>query len=90
MMIKKPAAYKAPSTSIARNCCLPARNALMSIVGIGNLPLVASCVAAIKPRVAAGSSASASAAPIKGTSVAIDSNAMNMKNSPDKASGCCI
>ena len=56
---------------------------------MGNLPLVASCVAAIRPSVAAGNSASASAAPIKGTNVATDSSAMNMKNNPDNASGCC-
>ena len=57
---------------------------------MGKLPLVASCVAAIRPSVAAGSRPSASAAPMKGTSVATDSRAMNMKNRPDIASGCLM
>jgi hypothetical protein len=55
--------------------------------GMGNLPRVASWVAAIRPSVAAGSSASASALPISGTMLAIDITAMNMKNRPESANG---
>ena len=73
---------------MARSRCRSARKALIKIDGIGNLPRVASRVAAISPSVAAGSSASASAAPTKGTSVATESIAMNMKKRPDIASGC--
>ena len=87
-MTRKPAAYRPPSTIMACLRCWPARKALMRMDGMGNLPLLASSVAAIRPSVAAGSSASASAAPTNGTRVASDSTAMNMKNSPDMASGC--
>ena len=73
---------------MARRRCRPARKALIRIDGIGNFPRVASCVAAISPSVAAGKSASASALPMNGSSVATDSIAINMKKRPDIASGC--
>ena len=55
---------------------------------MGNLPLLASCVAAINPTVAAGNTTNASAAPIKGICDTNEINAMNMKNKPPIASGC--
>ena len=55
---------------------------------MGNLPLLASCVAAIKPIVAAGNTTNANAAPINGICDTNEINAMNMKNKPPKASGC--
>jgi len=72
---------------MARNCWRPARKALISTVGIGNLPLSASRVAAIRPRVAAGNRVSASALPSTGITLTSDTTARNMKNSPDIASG---
>ena len=72
---------------MARIRSRPARKALIRIVGIGNLPLLASSVAAIRPSVAAGRRVRASALPTKGTRVATDIRAMNMKNRPAKASG---
>ena len=79
----------APSVTIALRRCRPARKALIKIDGMGNLPLVASCVAAIRPSVAAGNNARARAEPMKGSKDATDSIAMNMKNNPDMAKGCC-
>jgi hypothetical protein len=58
------------------------------MAGMGNLPLQASWVAAIKPMVAAGNTTKASAAPINGTCDTNEIKAMNMKNKPPIASGC--
>lgn len=55
---------------------------------MGNLPLLASCVAAIKPMVAAGNTTKASTVPTNGSCDTNEINAMNMKNKPPRASGC--
>ncbi len=49
---------------MARDSWRPARKALARIHGMGNLPLLVSCVAAMKPKVAAGSRPSTSALPM--------------------------
>ena len=58
------------------------------MAGIGNFPLVASCVAAISPSVAAGTMASARTTPTTGINEASVAAAMYMKKRPASASGC--
>jgi hypothetical protein len=53
---------------MARMRWRPARKALSSTVGMGNLPLTASCVAAIRPSVAAGTIMNARISPSTGSS----------------------
>ena len=69
----------------ARDC--PARKAVAKIVGMGNLPLEASRVAAIRPNVAAGNNASDKNWPSSGITDSSDTSNMNMKNKPAKAKG---
>jgi hypothetical protein len=66
----------------------PVLKAVKSTEGMGNLPLQASCVAAIKPMVAAGNTINAKAAPMNGTCDTKETKAMNMKNKPPRANGC--
>ena len=73
---------------MARSRCLPARNALISTVGMGKRPFSASCVAAISPSVAAGTMPSASTNPTTGISSRMEKLAVYMKNRPVSASGC--
>ena len=65
----------------------PARKAETRVVGIGKRPCCASRLAAIRPSVAAGTSASESRVPITGTSDSTETVAMNMKNRPAIARG---
>ncbi len=73
---------------MARTRWRPARKALISTDGIGNRPLVASSVAAIRPRVAAGTSMPPMSTPTTGTIATTITAVMYMKNSPASASGC--
>jgi hypothetical protein len=56
---------------------------------MGNLPLSASCVAAISPSVAAGTIMNAKISPKTGRNDSSVPAAMYRKNSPDMARGCC-
>ena len=56
-------------------------------VGMGNFPAAACSVATMSPKVAAGKTSKANAAPIKGTMDKRETHAMNKKNKPVKASG---
>src|SRR6185369_9756332 len=73
---------------MARTRWRPARKALISTVGMGKRPLVASAVAAIRPRVAAGTSIPPMSRPITGSWATAITAAMYRKNSPANASGC--
>ncbi len=66
---------------------LPPRKAVSSSEGMGKRPCSASRVAAMRPSVAAGTRATATAVPSTGTMDSTDTKAMNMKNRPDMASG---
>jgi hypothetical protein len=54
---------------------------------MGNFPEAACSVATISPKVAAGKTSKAKAAPIKGTMDKTETHAMNKKNKPVKANG---
>src|SRR5438105_14898646 len=72
---------------MARILSRPARNALSRTVGIGNCPVAASSVATMRPSVAAGTIASATAQPRYGTSERNEAPAAYMKNRLASASG---
>ena len=55
---------------------------------MGNLPLLASSVAAIRPSVAAGTSSPPMKTPITGICAMTITTVMYMKNRPASASGC--
>ncbi|MNR45683.1 hypothetical protein D3C85_1645620 [compost metagenome] len=72
---------------MARRRWRPVRNATSSSVGVGKRPCVASAAATIMASDVQGSSASASAGPMSGTSVTSDMPAMARKKSAARAKG---